>query len=243
MASHRKIALITGASRGIGKAVAIGLAKDGYQICLLARSQKDLQHVADVIIEENKLSTEQQPLIYVCDVTNLKQIEEVVADIVKKTGQIDLLFNNAGILRHGTLENVKDFQDQINVNLVGAFHVLHVVVPYMKKRKQGYIFNLASICGKVGYADIGAYTASKFGLVGLNESLLNELAPHNISVTAICPGYVATDMTTFAEFPPQNLMIQPEDILQIMRGLLTLSPHACVQEVVVRCRATIGGRE
>lgn len=239
----KKVAVITGASRGIGKAVALGLAKDGYQISLLARSKDKLEEVAKLITQENKLSVEQQPLVYECDVANTKQVEEIVADIVKRTGQIDLLFNNAGILRFGTLESAKDFHDQINVNLIGAFNVLHAVVPYMKKREQGYIFNLASICGKVGYAGIGAYTATKFGLVGLNESLLNELAPYNINVTAICPSYVATDMVAQVEYPPQNLMIQPEDILQIIRGLLMLSPHACVQEVVVRCRATIGGRK
>lgn len=240
---HKKVAVTTGASRGIGKAVALGLAKDGYQICLLARSKDKLEEVAELITQENKLSVDQQPLVYECDVTNVKQVEEVITDTVKRTGQIDLLFNNAGIFRLGTLESAKDFHDQINVNLIGAFNVLHSVVPYMKKRQQGHIFNLASICGKVGYAGIGAYTASKFGLIGLNESLLNELAPYNINVTAICPSYVATDMVAQVEYPPQNLMIQPEDILQIIRGLLTLSPHACVQEVVVRCRANIGGRE
>jgi NAD(P)-dependent dehydrogenase (short-subunit alcohol dehydrogenase family) len=230
-----KVALITGA-RGIGRAVALGLAKEGYRICLLSRSKKYLQEVANEIKKSQQSS---EPLVYECDVTNIDLVNEVIEDIIKKCGHIDVLFNNAGILRDGTLENVKDFNDMINVNLIGAFNVLHAVVPHMKNRQQGYIFNVASLCGKTGYAGIGAYTASKFGLVGLSESLFNELAPHNVKVTAICPSFVATDMVSHLEDPPQNLMIKPEDISQIVRGLLLLSPHACVKEIVVYCHATI----
>jgi NAD(P)-dependent dehydrogenase (short-subunit alcohol dehydrogenase family) len=233
MDNANKVAFITGASRGIGKAVALGLAKEGYRICLLSRSKKELQEVA------NEIDASQATLIYECDVTNINLVNQVVEDIVKKCGHIDVLFNNAGILRDGTLENVKDFNDMIQVNLIGAFNVLHAVVAYMKKRQQGYVFNLASLCGKVGYAGIGAYTASKFGLVGLSESLFNELASYNVKVTAICPSYVATDMVVHVEYPPQNLMIQPEDIVKIVRGLLSLSPQAYVKEIVVNCHATL----
>jgi len=238
MHESRKVALITGASRGIGKAVALGLAKEGYQVCLLSRDKNALQSVANEIVE-TKSSCE--PLVYACDVTDIDSVNKVTEDLIKKCGHVDVLFNNAGILRRGTLESVKDFNDMIQVNLVGAFNVLHTVVPHMKKRQQGYIFNLASLCGKVGYAGIGAYTASKFGLVGLSESLFNELASCNVKVTAICPSYVATDMVSHVEYPPQNLMIQPEDIFQVVRGLLTLSSAACVRELVVHCRATILG--
>lgn len=236
MSDQSKVALITGA-RGIGKAVALGLAKEGYRICLLSRSKESLQKVANEIVKNSQVSPE--PLIYECDVTNLDSVNEVIEDILKKYGHIDLLFNNAGILRDGSLENVKDFNEMIDVNLRGAFNILHCVAPHMKKRQQGYIFNLASLCGKVGYAGIGAYTASKFGLVGLSESLFNELASSNVKVTAICPSFVATDMVAHLEYPPQNLMIKPDDIFQIVRGLLLLSPHACVKEIVVYCRATI----
>lgn len=235
MSQQDKIAFITGASRGIGKTVAIGLAHDGYRVCLLARSRDLLQNVADEIKQFSHL----EPLIYECDVTDINLVNKIVEDVIKKTGHIDVLFNNAGILHGGTLESPKDFNEMINVNLIGVFNILQAVVPHMKKRQQGYIFNLASICGKVGYAGIGAYTASKFGVVGLSESLFNELAPHHVKVTSICPSYVATDMVAHVEFPPQNLMIQPEDILQIIRGLLLLSSQACVQEIVVRCQATI----
>lgn len=236
MNDQHKVALITGA-RGIGKAVALGLAKEGYHICLLSRSKESLQKVANEIVKNPQLSSE--PLIYECDVTNIDSVTEAIEDIIKKCGHIDLLFNNAGILRDGTLENVNAFNEMVNVNLMGAFNILHCVVPHMKKRQQGYIFNLASICGKIGYASIGAYTASKFGLVGLSESLFNELASYNVKVTAICPSFVATDMVAHLEYPPQNLMIQPDDIFQIIRGLLLLSPQACVKEIIVYCRATI----
>jgi 3-oxoacyl-[acyl-carrier protein] reductase len=236
MNDQGKVALITGA-RGIGKAVALGLAKEGYRICLLSRSKNSLQSAVNEIVKNSSLSLE--PLIYECDVTNIESVNEAIEDIIQKLGHIDVLFNNAGILHDGTLESVENFTDMINVNLIGAFNILHTVVPHMKKRQQGYIFNLASLCGKIGYAGIGAYTASKFGLVGLSESLFNELAPLNVKVTAICPSYVATDMVSHLENPPQNLMIQPDDIFQIVHGLLLLSSHACVKEIVVHCRATI----
>lgn len=236
MNNPHKIALITGA-RGIGKAVALGLAKEGYRICLLSRSKESLQAAYNDILKNTQLSSE--PLTYECDVSNIDLVNEIIEDIIKKCDHIDVLFNNAGILHEGTLENPKYFNDMINVNLIGAFNILHAVVPHMKKRQQGYIFNLSSTCGKIGYAGIGAYVASKFGLVGLSESLFNELATHNVKVTAICPSFVATDMVAHIKYPPQNLMIQPDDILQVIRGLLLLSPHACVKEIVVYCRATI----
>lgn len=236
MKNHDKVALITGA-RGIGRAVALGLAKEGYRICLLSRSKETLQKVANEIVQNSQFSPE--PLIYECDVTNINSVDEAIQDIIKQCGHIDLLFNNAGILRDGTLDSVEYFNEMINVNLIGAFNTLHCVVPHMKKRQQGYIFNLASLCGKVGYPGIGAYTASKFGLVGLSESLFNELAPSNIKVTAICPSYVATGMVAHLEYPPENLMIKPDDIFQIVRGLLLLSPNACVKEIVVYCKETI----
>jgi NAD(P)-dependent dehydrogenase (short-subunit alcohol dehydrogenase family) len=239
MSSQRKVALIVGASRGIGKAVAVGLAHDGYQVCMLSRSEKSLASVANEIIEKNRMSTQLDPLTYECDVTDANSVSQVIEDIIKKTGQIDVLFNNAGILHEGTLESGKNFNDLIHVNLIGAFNILHCAVPHMKNRQQGHIFNLASICGKIGYAGLGAYTASKFGLVGLSESLFNELAPFHVKVTAICPSFVATDMVSHIEFPHSSLMIQPSDILQVIRGLLMLSPQACVKEIIVHCQATV----
>lgn len=236
MSNQSKVALITGA-RGIGKAVALGLAKEGYRICLLSRSKESLQKAVNEIVKNSQLSSDL--LTYECDVTNLDSVNEAIEDIIKKWGHIDLLFNNAGILRDGSLENVKSFNEMISVNLMGAFNVLHCVVPHMKKRQQGYIFNLASLCGKIGCAGFGAYTASKFGLVGLSESLFNELASSNVKITAICPSFVATDMVAHLEYPPQSLMIQPDDIFQIIRGLLLLSSQACVKEIVVYCRATV----
>lgn len=239
MPNQNKIAVITGASSGIGKAVATGLAHDGYRVCLLSRSKDALQKIANEIVKNNQLPSHLEPLIYECDVTNINLVNQTIENVIKKLGHVDVLFNNAGILRDGTLENVKDFTDMINVNLIGAFNILHAAVPHMKKRQQGYIFNLASLCGKIGYPGIGAYTASKFGLVGLSESLFNELASSNVKVTTICPSYVATDMVSHLEYPPQNLMIQPDDILKIVRGLLLLSSQAWMKEIVVHCQATI----
>src|SRR5688572_15542275 len=150
MNKQNKIALITGASRGIGKAVAVGLARDGYQVCLLSRTKENLQSVANEIIKDEQAHFD--PLVYECNVSDINSVNKAVDDIINKLGHIDLLFNNAGIWRQGTLESVNDFNEQLSINLTGAFNILQAVVPHMKKRKSGYIFNVSSIAGKIGYA-------------------------------------------------------------------------------------------
>ncbi len=110
--------------------------------------------------------------------------------------------------------------------------MIQSILPSMLKRKYGYIFNIASIAGKVGYAGLGAYGSSKFALVGLNESLYNEFSTQGIKVTAICPGYVATDMAKGASITEAQ-MVQPSDVLNTIRWLLHLSPGAYVKEVIL----------
>lgn len=236
---REKIALVTGASRGIGKAVALGLAQEGYRVCLLSRNEKALQAVAEEMIDTFSIPDAQKPLIYACDVANADQVNAAVEDIIQKCGHIDVLLNNAGIMRLGTIENQMHFKELLEINLVGAFNILHATVPHMKKRQRGHIFILSSLCGKVGFAGVGAYTATKFGLIGLAESLFSELAPHHVKVTSLCPSYVATQMVAHVEYPPADLMIAPHDIWLIMRGLLSLSQAACVREVIIQCEAVI----
>jgi 3-oxoacyl-[acyl-carrier protein] reductase len=233
-----KVAIVTGASRGIGACVAEGLAKGGFAQALIARSKKGLDEVAARIAKESK-NKAPDVLTFPVDVQDAEKIEKVVSDVVSKFGRIDLLFNNAGLGTFGTLEvSLEEFDQAMNVNLRGAFCFLKHVVPIMKKQGSGTIINVSSIAGKIGFEGYGAYAATKFGLVGLSESLYRELAPLGIRVTALCPSWVDTDMAEHSDLPTEE-MIDPVDILKTVNWIMDLSPAAVVKEVVIECRKQI----
>lgn len=226
-----KVAIVTGASRGIGKAVALGLAREGFSLALAARSAEALEETKREAREVS--SKDQQIECYALDVTNQDSIIGMVADVVSRFGRIDLLLNNAGIFHKGTAElSCEEFCEMLDVNLTGSFRMLHEIVPVMRKQKSGTILNIASRSGKQAKARTGGYAASKFGLVGLNEALYRDLTADGIRVCAICPGWVDTDMASTSGLDPSE-MIQTEDIVKTINWLLSLSPSACVPEVFI----------
>ncbi len=226
-----KIALVTGAGKGIGKAIAFGLSELNYQTILIGRNKEDLNSVAKEIAE--KTGNTSTPIRM--DITDFAQVKKTIERIRKEMGQINVLVNNAGIYFDGTLDIEKeDFTKMLETNLTAQYNILKEVVPIMKVQKSGYIFNVASRSGKVGFASSGAYSASKFGLVGLSEALYRELNPLGIRVTALCPGWVNTKMAFDAGTPlEEEQMIQPEDLFKTIKWLLELSPGACVKEVIL----------
>lgn len=226
-----KVAIITGASKGIGRAIALGLAKMGYQTVLISRNIKDLESVSNQITKKDGCS----PALFQLDITNSAEVESTIKAIVAKFGEIDVLVNNAGVYHGGSLNiSEKEFEKQLSTNLTAQYSILKYVVPIMKKQKSGYIFNVASRAGKIGFAGSGAYCASKFGLVGLSESLYRELNPLGIRVTALCPGWVDTEMAYQAGSPLRGEeMIQTDDLFRTIEWLLSLSAGACVKEVVI----------
>ncbi len=229
-----KVAIVTGASRGIGACVAQGLAQDGFSLALTARSKESLEQVAQAIRSANKGV---QVLTYPCDVSDSKAVSDMVSSVVDKLGRIDLLVNNAGMGKTGTLAiSSEEFDEVLSVNLKGPFALLKAVVPTMKAQGDGTIINVASRAGKIGFAGWGAYAASKFGMVGLGESLYRELSPMGIRVTTLCPSWVDTDMAKGSTFP-KNQMLTPEDILKSIRYIMSLSPAASVKELMIECRA------
>lgn len=235
MASNKPVALITGASRGIGKAVALKLAAMGYQLALVAKHPENLQAFA------NELEQQIEPFLFPLDVTDTDSANKAVTELMAKTGRIDVLFNGAGILTRGTSEaSPSDFKQLLDVNVMGTFNFIHAVVPHMRKQHRGYIFNVASMSGKEAKATVGIYAASKFAIVGLSESLFKELAPNNIKITALCPSFVDTDMVRGSQSITAPEMIRPEDIAETVAYLLSLSPTAYVQEVMIRCQKLIG---
>lgn len=237
MILENRIAVITGAGKGIGKAVANGLAELNYLTVLIGRNLHDLEHVALEIISKGGLS----PSIFELDITDIDKINETVEAILAKHGRIDVLVNNAGIYFDGTLElSEADFSSMIAINLTAQFNFTKEIVPLMKKQGMGYIFNVVSRSGKIGFAGSGGYSASKFGMLGLSESLYRELTPLGIKVTALCPGWVNTKMAFEAGTPlPAEEMIEPEDLFKTIKYLLELSPAACVKEVIIESKKSI----
>ena len=215
MNEKNKVAIITGASKGIGKAIAIGLAKMEYQTVLIGRNKKDLNEVVQSI----SVNSEQKPLAIQLDITNSESVKTIVSEIHRKYGRIDILVNNAGIYFDGSSDiSETDFSKMIETNLTAQYVFLSEVVPIMKQQNSGNIFNVASRSGKVGFSGSGAYSASKFGLVGFSESLYRELVPLEISVTALCPGWVNTKMAFEAGTTLKGEeMIQPEDLFKTIQ--------------------------
>jgi len=186
-----KNALVTGAGKGIGRAIAIALAKEGVNVALLARTAADLQSVADEVENEGV-----KAVIIVADVSDINSVNTSVKSAEDSLGNIDILINNAGIAAFGTFLELdpEEWERIIKVNLFGVYYTTRAVLPSMIKRKTGDIVNISSTAGLKGAARTSAYSASKFGLIGLSESLMQEVRKHNIRVTTLTPSTIATDL-------------------------------------------------
>ena len=187
-----RIALVTGAGKGIGEAIACALAGDGLRVALAARTASDLERVAGVIRARGG-----EALPVVCDVTQPASVAAAVAEIQRTLGPVAILVNNAGQAGSHKFVGHDDalWHRLLDANLNSVYYVTKAVAPLMTAANWGRIVNIASIAAKTGGRYIAAYTASKHGVLGLTRALAVELVAHNITVNAVCPGYVETPMT------------------------------------------------
>lgn len=189
-----KVVLVTGATRGIGKQIAITFAKEGYNVAVNYRTENENLENLKKEIEEIGVKC----LAVKGDVSNYEECQNIAKEIIEKLGQIDVLVNNAGITKDTLFLRMKeeDFKQVIDVNLMGTFNMTKAVTPYMVKNKCGRIINLSSVVGISGNAGQANYASSKAGIIGFTKSLAKELASRNILVNAVAPGFIATDMTS-----------------------------------------------
>ena len=194
MQLNGKIAIITGGSRGIGREIAIRLAKAGANI--IVNYTNNFEAANEVVVEAEKLGVEAMSVK--ADVSKDEEVESLVKQVLKRFGSIDILVNNAGITRDGLIIRMteKDFDDVININLKGAFNCTKHISRVMIKQRAGKIINISSVVGIIGNAGQSNYSAAKAGLIGFTKSIAKELAGRNINVNAVAPGFIETDMTS-----------------------------------------------
>ena len=226
-------ALITGASRGIGKAAALAFAEAGVGSVLVGRSQPELQAVADAVAACGVKAT---PVV--CDLTDAVQIQHQLTDAIANSGPIDILVNNAGMALTADLADTRlsDWQAVMALNLTAPFLCIQAVLPLMRSQQQGTIINVVSVAGKQAFPQWGAYCASKFGLLGLSKSLAQEERAHGIRVVALCPGAVNTPLwdteTVQADFD-RTAMLSAEDVAAAIVSCALMPQHAVVEELVL----------
>ena len=225
-----KVALITGASRGIGLAIARSLAAMGAKLALCARDPGKLIAVAA------EFERQGIPVLAVpADVSLAAAIAPLVQKTEQSLGPIEVLINNAGIGVFGPIQEASEanWDAVLDTNLKSVFLLTRAVAPGMIARRSGHIVNIASLAGKNAFAGGAIYCASKWGLLGLTECMAEDLRPHGIRVSAVCPGSVATDFSPPSKKDPSK-MLQPEDVAHAVEMILTQAPQSFISEVLLR---------
>nr|MDQ3374686.1 SDR family NAD(P)-dependent oxidoreductase [Acidobacteriota bacterium] len=206
---ENKIAVVTGGTKGIGLAIAQSLLKSGATVFICARDKSELKRALEKLSEYGQVDGE------ICDVRSEDQIQMMLDECERVFGGVDILVNNAGIGIIGkTVEEMSgdEFRQTLETNLFGVFYACHYAVPLMKKRGGGYIINISSLAGQNAHPKMAAYNASKFGLNGFSEALMQEVRADNIRVSAICPGSVNTYFGGDEPTDDKSWQLQPEDI-------------------------------
>jgi 3-oxoacyl-[acyl-carrier protein] reductase len=225
-----RVAIVTGGTRGIGRAIAASLVSAGVKVAITARNEKDL---ADAVSELNQNG---HAAGYVCDVRDYEQVKSTIAQIAADLGSVDILVNNAGVGIFETVESmpVEDFHAVLETNVFGVFYCCHEVIPLMKDIGGGYIINISSLAGANPHPRMAAYNASKFALNGFSEALMQEVRHDNIKVSYIMPGSVNTEFGGDSPSDANSWQLQPADIAEAVMDLLQYPDRGLVSRVEMR---------
>ncbi len=228
-----KIALVTGAGKGIGRAVSLALARAGANLVIVSRSMTDLQSLAREIGNVGRKAFPVE-----ADVTRESKIREFIKLPVEKFGSLDILVNNAGVGRFGNLQDfsTQDWDDMFEVNLRGMFLCIREALPYLKRQQESVVVNMASLAGKNVFARGAGYAASKWGVLALSKGLMLEERQNGVRVIAICPGSVDTHFFRDDSLPrpEREKILKPEDVAQITLDAIRLPQRAMISELEIR---------
>ena len=223
-------ALVTGASRGIGRAIAERLSRMGARVAICGRDEQALNAAAEALRHEGI-----QVFEHPADVRDTGQVAELVRRVTEALGEIEILVNNAGVGVFGPAHERTDqeWDTVLDTNLKGVFLVSRAVAPQMIRRRSGHIINISSLAGKNAFAGGGIYCASKWGLLGLTYCMAEDLRGYGIRVSAVCPGTVQTEFSPHAGKEPGK-MLQPSDVAHAVEMLVTQAPQSFISEVLLR---------
>src|SRR4051812_26899593 len=226
--------VVTGASKGLGLAIAEKFAEDGqgHTLLLCARNAQTLQQVAtDMQARYPHTRLLAQP----CDMSKKEEVLCFAEWVLQTVDKVDIIVNNAGQFVPGSVYNEPDgaLEQMINTNLYSAYYLTRALLPNMMAAREGHIFNMCSIASLKAYANGGAYSISKFALMGFNKNLREELKSYNIKVTAVYPGATMTDSWSGSGIDPQRIM-EASDVANLIYTSAFLSPQACVEEILLR---------
>jgi 3-oxoacyl-[acyl-carrier protein] reductase len=227
-----KVAIVTGGTKGIGRGVAEALVREGVNVCISARSR----HEIDETIRDLRLLKAGKATGIVSDVCNYSQVKPLFELTISEFGGLDILVNNAGIGLFQTVEEMspEDFRSVIETNLFGVFYCCHEAIPIMKQRGGGHIINMSSLAGVNAHPRMAAYNASKFGLNGFSEALMQEVRHDNIKVSYIMPGSVNTEFGGDEPSEDQAWQLQPTDVAEVVIDLLRQDSRALASRVEIR---------
>ena len=228
---ENKIAVVTGGTKGIGKAVAESLLKTGATVFICARDKVRLKRTLEHLSHFGKVDGE------VCDIRSEAQVKMMFDECVRVFGGVDILINNAGVGLFGkTVEQIEpsEFRWVLETNLFGVFYTCHFAIPLMKERGGGYIINISSLAGQNAHPKMSAYNASKFGLNGFSEALMQEVRHDDIKVSYICPGSVNTEFGGDTISDEKAWQLQPEDIAQAVLDLLKHESRSLPSKIELR---------